>query len=57
MIFLIILVLIFIYYKNNESDFLKNKNQKSEALERLKKRYIDGEISESKYLEMKKNIK
>ncbi|MGM0378860.1 MAG: SHOCT domain-containing protein [Bacillota bacterium] len=58
MIFLIIMILVVVYlYNNGDDNFLKKENQKSEALERLKKRYVDGEISESKYLEMKKNIK
>ncbi len=42
-------ILIFLFVKNN-----KKKDTSKDALERLKTRYVNGELSEEEYLQKKK---
>lgn len=49
---ILIALVVYLFYKNKGMDF-SNKN---EAEERLKERYINGEIDEETYLKMKRTI-
>lgn len=53
MILLIVILILFVLYKNGQLDF---KHQEDESLRKLKEKYVNGEIDEETYLRMKKNI-
>lgn len=51
----IILIGVAVYYFSQNKEF-GNMNNKSDALDKLKERYVNGEIDEEEYKRMKKNL-